>query len=238
MYDRTRTWIIGSVCLMAAATLACAGGDGPSSPTAPSVPAALAASPSNMGLDHATNFTFTASGIGTSRAFAWDFGDGTTATSTAPTTTHVYNRSGIFTAHVDATDDRGMVRKADLGVTVKPVTGTWDLTLVPSSQWLYCTRLTAVLVQQGDQIRGSITPTTCSVARNPERPNVPIVGHSEPIVQGSVSHARGVYFGVESALYTDLSDNYFHATLSEDFNTMSSGPCTGGCASMSAVRRQ
>jgi hypothetical protein len=71
----------------------------------------------------------------------------------------------------------------------------------------------------------------------PQRPNVLLVGNTEPIVYGYVSDARGVFFGNERALYADLSDIYFSATLSNDLNSMSGGPCHGPCTSMTAVRR-
>ncbi len=45
--------------------------------------------------------------LGTIASYAWDFGDGTTATTSTPTTTHVYASSATFTASVTETSSAG-----------------------------------------------------------------------------------------------------------------------------------
>jgi YVTN family beta-propeller protein len=57
----------------------------------------------------ATTFDASAStvGVGTIVAYEWDFGDGATATTTKPTTTHVYADAGTYTATVKETDSAG-----------------------------------------------------------------------------------------------------------------------------------
>lgn len=44
---------------------------------------------------------------GTVASYAWDFGDGATATTASPTTTHTYAQPGTFTATLTVTDDEG-----------------------------------------------------------------------------------------------------------------------------------
>jgi PKD repeat protein len=44
---------------------------------------------------------------GTIVKYEWDFGDGGTAVTSTPTTTHVYGHNGSFVAHVTETDSTG-----------------------------------------------------------------------------------------------------------------------------------
>ena len=57
----------------------------------------------------ATSFNGSASSApqGTVATYAWVFGDGTTANTTTPTTTHTYSTSGPFTATLTVTDSAG-----------------------------------------------------------------------------------------------------------------------------------
>ena len=45
--------------------------------------------------------------VGTIASYAWNFGDGQTATTASPTTTHVYTQTGTFTASVTETSSGG-----------------------------------------------------------------------------------------------------------------------------------
>jgi PKD repeat protein len=45
--------------------------------------------------------------VGTITSYAWDFGDGTHATTSSPQVTHVYRRPGLLTASVTETDSAG-----------------------------------------------------------------------------------------------------------------------------------
>ncbi len=52
------------------------------------------------------------------QSYAWDFGDGTTQTTTAPSATKTYSRVGTYTASVTATDDLGQQGTATVPLTV------------------------------------------------------------------------------------------------------------------------
>ena len=238
--------VMTGVLVLAALSLSFCGSGGKSSvgsPTSPSSPLSISVSPSGLGLDHATNFTFTASGGANLVSYDWDFGDGVTASATTSVVSHVYRRSGVFNVQLRSTDRTGLVMTATLsGVTIRPISGVWDLTLVPTPSylWLVCTKLTAVLVQNENQIRGTITPTTCSTTRNPCQLGEPLIGYSAPIFIGNVSDSRKAYFGNESfwAVYnSDCVDTYFRVELSSDLNTMSGICAREKCSSVTGVRR-
>jgi hypothetical protein len=206
------------------------------SPTGPSPTSTLTLSvaPTGIGVHHATNFTFTASGGASGSAYNWNFGDGVTASGPAASAVHVYNQAGVFSAQVQATDPHGTVTSASAtGITVKTIAGTWELVLTPRPDytWLYCTRFTAVLTQTDDQVRGSLTPTTCAAGHT----NL-TSGYSEPIYYGNVSDPRQAMFGNESPRYDELDDIYWTATIDDNLNTMQ-GPCTKVCQSMFASRK-
>ncbi|MFI7589617.1 PKD domain-containing protein [Spongisporangium articulatum] len=65
--------------------------------------------------------SFTAAGSadpdGTIASYAWDFGDGSTATTTDPTTTHAYATTGSFTAKVTVTDNGGATASTQVVAT-------------------------------------------------------------------------------------------------------------------------
>jgi DNA-binding beta-propeller fold protein YncE len=69
----------------------------------------------------ATGFDASAStvALGTIKSYAWNFGDGHTATTTTPTTTHLYATAGTFNASVTETDSAGTsTRQTFTGKTV------------------------------------------------------------------------------------------------------------------------
>lgn len=72
---------------------------------APVADFAVAAAPPGA----ATSFDASASTVryGAIASYAWAFGDGATATTTAPTATHVYTRAGTYAAQVTETDGAG-----------------------------------------------------------------------------------------------------------------------------------
>jgi gliding motility-associated-like protein len=72
------------------------------------------------------NVSFTAASSGTITSFEWNFGDGITTTTTAPSITHAYTNFGVYTATVKATDAAGCFANATQTITVQnpPITGT------------------------------------------------------------------------------------------------------------------
>lgn len=92
--------------ITALATAACSGS---SSPTAPTPPAqnvsvqSIQPTPSGTGVQFNTDFQFDAQGsFPTGTQFTWQFGDGSTGTTSAPRGTHIYAQAGNFTVTVEA----------------------------------------------------------------------------------------------------------------------------------------
>lgn len=57
---------------------------------------------------------------GTVVSYRWEFGDGSTATTATPTTSHTYGAAGAFTAKLTVTDSSGLAASATRSVTVAP----------------------------------------------------------------------------------------------------------------------
>lgn len=128
-------------------------------PTAPTVTVptissgALSTEPSGVGLATVTTFTFEAQGFassdGTALSYAWDFGDGTTATGGA-NVSHQYDRAGFFDVRVLATNSAGQTAVSSVpGVSVTTLTGSWTGHLPVSSGVS-----TLVFTQEGATVRG------------------------------------------------------------------------------------
>jgi hypothetical protein len=131
---------LGQRCFIAVAMLATSCGS-PGTPASPTPVLTLTASPDGVALEHATNVTFRLSGGQPGQSYTWDFGDGA-VTSAGAVSSHVYSQSGTFTA--SARPAHGG-EKASVSVTVKSLTGTWDLTVSNGDQYLVCTRFSVVL---------------------------------------------------------------------------------------------
>ncbi|WP_122660089.1 PKD domain-containing protein, partial [Pseudomonas viridiflava] len=61
---------------------------------------------------------------GTLASYTWDFGDGTSETTTSATTTHTYDAGGSITARVTVTDNDGGTDAATRTVTavaIRPI---------------------------------------------------------------------------------------------------------------------
>ena len=54
-------------------------------------------------------------------AYTWDFGDGTSATGTAPTIAHAYVQDGTYTVRVTVTDNDGLTATASTTATIANV---------------------------------------------------------------------------------------------------------------------
>jgi len=87
----------------------------------PGAPASctIVASPSQILIGETVNFTaITADPDGRVRRFAWNFGDGSSQTSSRNTITHKYNRAGSFAVVLTITDDQGNVSTCQTTINV------------------------------------------------------------------------------------------------------------------------
>jgi PKD repeat protein len=79
----------------------------------------IVASPSQVQIGDTVNFTaITTDTDGRVRRFAWNFGDGSSQSSSRNTITHRYNSAGSFTVVLTITDDQGNVSTCQTSVTV------------------------------------------------------------------------------------------------------------------------
>lgn len=65
--------------------------------------------------------------------YSWEFGDGTTATTTGPTVSKTYNTRGTFVARVTVTDDVGQTASASISFTISGSGVTASFTFSPTS---------------------------------------------------------------------------------------------------------
>lgn len=94
---------------------------------APTIGVGLARDPATVVVSQTVFFTATASTNGTPLSYAWDFGDGTTA-SGGLTVSHTYTRPGVYTATFTATDGCGYTGVATATVTVNKADTTTTIT--------------------------------------------------------------------------------------------------------------
>ncbi|KJY31263.1 PKD domain-containing protein, partial [Streptomyces sp. NRRL S-495] len=97
--------------LTACAAGACSGSTNPPGNQAPA--AAFTATTSGLGVTFVNRST---DSDGKITAYAWDFGDGTTATTATPTKS--YTKAGTYTVTLTVTDDKGATASARQDVTV------------------------------------------------------------------------------------------------------------------------
>jgi hypothetical protein len=102
----------------------------PTAPTGTSADAALAVNaistvPAGAGVQFNTDFQFTATGsFPAGTEFVWRFGDGSTATTTAPTVGRIYGQAGAFDVSVEARHG-GQSVAAFKQVSVRSLIGRW-----------------------------------------------------------------------------------------------------------------
>mgnify|MGYP000238077676 CR=1 FL=1 len=177
-----RRCVVGvvAVLLVALGTIAGCGGDS-STPTAPSPTSptitGVAVSPSGVGIESATPFTFTVQGVSDpdgESTYVWTSTDGQTVPSTTGTVaSFIYERSGVFEMRVTVTNSQGVSASAAKAVTITNLTGVWDLNCVnPNTYYPYMPSLFVVTLAQsnnhaptytgdsGTQLSGSITGTS------------------------------------------------------------------------------
>jgi PKD repeat protein len=119
----------------------------------------------STGLAAGSTIVFTASASdddGDSLTYAWDFGDGGTASGMSAT--HVYNTAGTFTATVRVGDGKTNV-SGTAAATIRSVSGTWRGTLEGSLETFVFTQsagsVTGTLTDAFGQgtVLGTVTPT-------------------------------------------------------------------------------
>lgn len=85
--------------------------------------AAFVTSPTNVRINETVHFNGTSSSVPPGRqieTWQWDFGDGTSATTMSPTTTHVYTVAKTYTVLLTVTDDIGRRATATVTITINP----------------------------------------------------------------------------------------------------------------------
>lgn len=88
-------------------------------PRAP-ISVTLTAAPTAGTAPLAVNFTATITGDASVAEFQWDFGDGTSRTTSGRNVSHVYTEAGVYTASVTAIGTTGNRGEAEIAVTVNP----------------------------------------------------------------------------------------------------------------------
>lgn len=228
-----RTGRSASVVLSLFFLAGCAGDPKPTGPSPNGAPliGAVVASPSGLGLQSATTFTFTAQGVsdpdGDALTYSWVSSDGTTTASSTPAASHVYDRSGTFEMRLTVTDSKGLSTSASVTVRVGNVTATWDLTCNNRTVSTFPTEFVASVTQIGSALTGTISGD----GRSQTFPAPPSVGAANV-----VGDPRRVTFGVEGFQNVwDDSDFYFHLIADDTLTTM--GGSSQYCGSVIASRR-
>lgn len=75
--------------------------------------------PDNQEICKPGNINFTATGVGPVQSYSWDYGDGTSETTTSATVTHAYTNYGTFAVNLTVQSLAGCSRSSSQVVTVK-----------------------------------------------------------------------------------------------------------------------
>jgi photosystem II stability/assembly factor-like uncharacterized protein len=108
---RSRLWGGIVLCLV----LAACGGGGGGGGSSPDLPELVLSAPTTQ-VALCSPISFSANASSPSFSYLWDFGDGTTSTSAAPT--HTYARAGVFSVRLSVSDDAGGRRTSTASVAV------------------------------------------------------------------------------------------------------------------------
>ncbi len=192
----------------------------PTAPTSNRSPqiGSVAVAPAGIGLFSATIYTLVAEEArdpdGDALTYAWNFGDGESASTQTSAVSHVYMFPGTlqldgsgqktFDVQVIVTDARGLSASAQARVRIGTVTGTWDVTCdgaVYSDVRGTPRAFVVTLTQSGRLLFGSMTAD----------------GRSRRFTyDGEVSNPRRVGFGVETSDNVWNRDGDFYFTLDAD----------------------
>lgn len=183
----------------------------PASNNAPVV-SSVTATPS-AGLQAVTSISFSAQASdrdNDSLTYAWDFGDGTSSTQSAPS--KIYQSAGTFTVRLTVSDTRGGSVTGQTNVTIRSLTGAW---VVTGDNGVYN------LTQNGAAIGGNYAAVV--TIPNPPFPTINITV-SGPISGSVRSQAPQVTFtlsfSVQISGSTTTGTQMATLTLSTDLNSM------------------
>jgi len=203
------------------------GGDS-KSPTAPSVAApvltTISTSPSGVGLEGVTQFTFSAGTNATASqsSFEWQFGDGSSTTGGA-TVAHVFARSGSFTVQVTATSSGGQASASNT-VRVTSLVGTWIATVTGHTNYPGQRPIPITAIElQLDESPTSPEPTKLAGTWRDDAGCRAGTGYQSSIL-GSVRDPRTLSIGADS-LFCNDGDLYLNGTADDEMRVI-----TGTCA--------
>lgn len=201
----------------------------------PPVVGSLNVTPTGMGIQSATNFTFNGQGIsdpdGDTLTFSWTSSDGQPIPSTASTASRVFTATGTFEIRLTATDPKGLTASATASVSVATVSGVWDVTCDNRSAearrlWPNFPSVFVVSLSQNTQsLSGSMSGG--GLARN-------------FTVPGTASDPRQITFGVETTDNVWASrdgDFYFRLALTDTLRSGTSVINSFYCGSSVATKR-
>jgi hypothetical protein len=136
--------LILSLVVTSFAVIGCAGDSGtatsPTSPTPTSTAtqpgpeaqlsvSGLASVPDGAGVQFVTDYQFTVSGsFPSGTEFVWNFGDGTSATTSSPNVSRIFGQAGVFTVNVTARQGT-QTAAASKPVSVRSMVGRWTGTI-------------------------------------------------------------------------------------------------------------
>jgi PKD repeat protein len=101
--------------------------------TGVSATCSILVTPNNPPLGTAVNLTAVITDDGRVRRFSWNFGDGTSQTTSTNTVSHLYRSAGTFTVLLEIRDDQGNVSNCQATVTVGSTAPTCNFTVSPTS---------------------------------------------------------------------------------------------------------
>ena len=215
-------------------TVACGGS---SSPTAPSPTSqslsvqAIRATPEGVGVQYSTEFQFDATGtLPTGTQFVWQFGDGTSTTTSTPRSTHIYAQTGSFGVTVEARSGSSSASAAK-SVSVRSLVGRWIGTVTghtyyPANRPIPIPRFELVVSGVVPPAPGAAYAVLAASWADDAGCRENRVGF---INQGITPQATAtVVFGVESLLCNDRSDFYMTGLADAAFNRVEGSCATFG----------
>lgn len=234
-----RTFLLSAVSLLTILSIAC--GSDSTNPTAPGMASpvlrTVSISPTGVGLEKVTEFTFSADtdAAAPESTFHWQFGDGSSTTGGA-TVTHVYAGPGAFTVQLTVRNASGQAT-ASSTVRVMSLVGTWMTTITghtgyPSQRPVPITSVELRL----DQSPPGSDPTVLAGIWRDDAGCRAGTGYPSSIF-GSARHPRTVSIGVDG-LFCNDGDLYLNGTADDDMRVITGTCSLGGPDCQFAMVRQ